>query len=302
MNNTYYIETPLYKSHKLKKEKNINVFYKMECYQPTNSFKIRGMEALCRFHHDQGKRKFIASSGGNAGYSLAFVGKQMGVEVKVIVPKTTSQFMIDKIKRLGTEVEIVGDVWDEAHQYALKLSYETNAVYVSPFDDPLLWKGHSTIIDECATQMNQPDKIIVSVGGGGLLCGIFEGMKRNGWESTQVITTETIGAASFYESFRAKKMVELKEITSVATSLGAKKVTVNSLELAHDFDVKPFVMTDKEAIKASLILLDEYSVLVEPACGAALTVPYIHSEIIGENENVLVIVCGGANTPLNAYF
>ena len=92
-------------------------------------------------------------------------------------------------------------------------------------------------------------------------------MKRNGWVRTQVITTETIGAASFHESYQAKKIVELKEISSIATSLGAKKVAEKSLELAYDFDVKPFVMRDEEAINASYNFLNEYNVLVEPACG-----------------------------------
>jgi L-serine/L-threonine ammonia-lyase len=297
MNNKFYIETPIYRSHKLKSEQRRNVFYKMDCYQPAGSFKIRGMAELCQFHFNQGKRNFIASSGGNAGYSLAYIGNQLRINVKVIVPKTTSRFMIEKITQLGAEVEVFGDVWDETHKYALKASKEINAVYVSPFDDPLLWKGHATIIDECKRQMEQPDKIIVSVGGGGLLCGIFEGMKRNEWEKTQVITTETIGAASFYESYKAKKIVELKEITSIATSLGAKKVAKKALELAHDFDVKPFLISDEEATKASLKFLDEYNVLVEPACGAALSVPYFHSDLIGENDRVLVVVCGGVNTP-----
>ena len=296
MINKLYIETPIYKSHKLLEEQGKNIFYKMECYQPAGSFKIRGMEELCRFYFSQGKRNFIASSGGNAGYSLAYIGKQIGVKVKVVVPKSTSEFMVKKITNLGAVVELYGDVWDEAHQYALQISKEKDAVYVSPFDDPLLWRGHSTIIDECSKQMEQPDKIIVSVGGGGLLCGIFEGMKRNGWVSTQVITTETIGAASFYESYQAKKIIELKEISSITTSLGVKKVAKQSLKLAYEFDVLPFVMSDEEAINASYNFLNEYNVMVEPACGAALSVPYFHSELIREDDKVLVIVCGGVNT------
>lgn len=296
MSHTHYIKTPLYKSHLLLKTQQKNVFYKLECYQPSGSFKIRGMERLCRFHVESGKRNFIASSGGNAGYSLAYVGKQLGVKVKVVVPKTTADFMINKIKNLGAEVEIFGDVWDEAHEYALQLAKEMNAVYVSPFDDPLLWEGHATMIDECATQMEQPDKIVLSVGGGGLLCGVLEGMKRNAWTKTQVITAETIGAASFYESWKAKKLVTLKEITTVATSLGAKTITKKALVLAQEFDVCPVLVSDEEAVKATSIFLNEYNVLVEPACGTALSIPYFHGDLIDENDTVLVIVCGGVNT------
>ncbi len=300
MTDKLYLQTPIFKSHKLQQEKGLHVFYKMDCYQPTGSFKIRGMEELCRFHINNGKRDFVASSGGNAGYSLAYVGKQLGANVKVVVPKSTSEFMINKITNIGAEVEVFGEVWDEAHHHALNRSRELNAVYVSPFDDPLLWKGHSSIIDECARRMEQPDKIVVSVGGGGLLCGILEGIENSGWKSTQVIAVETEGAASFYASHKAGKLVELEEITSIATSLGAKKVTKSALELSHDFDLKPFLVSDQDAIDACYDFSKEYNTIVEPACGASLSVPYFHSDTVGPGEKVLVIVCGGANIQIEA--
>ncbi len=291
-----YHQTPLFKSHLLKADLRLDVHYKMECYQPTNSFKIRGMEHLCRHHMSAGKQKFIASSGGNAGYSLAYVGEMLGASVTVVVPESTSEFMIGKIKSLGTPVIIYGAAWDEAHEYALHLADEQNAIYVSPFDDPLLWEGHASLIDECKEQMDQPDVIIVAVGGGGLLCGVFEGLKRNNWESTRIITTETFGAASFHKSFLAQELITLDSIDTIATSLGAKTVSENALKQSAEFDVTTHTIIDQEALNACHNFLDEYSVLVEPACGAALSIPYFYSHMI-ENAKALVIACGGANTP-----
>ena len=111
------------------------------------------MEALCLFHLKEGRNNFIGSSGGNAGYSLAYIGQQVNANVKIVVPKTTSKRMVKMIGYLGAEVEIFGEVWDEAHNYALEIAQKKDCVYVSPFDDPLLWNGHSTIIDEAAKQM-----------------------------------------------------------------------------------------------------------------------------------------------------
>jgi L-serine/L-threonine ammonia-lyase len=296
MSKNIFHTTPTFQSHFHKKENNLNVYYKMDCFQPSSSFKIRGMEELVKHHIADGKTYFVASSGGNAGYSLAYVGMKLSVKVKVVVPETTSQFMIDKIRQLDAEVEIHGEVWDEAHQHALQLADDSAAVYVSPFDDPLLWKGHSSIIEECAMQMDQPDKLIVSVGGGGLLCGILEGLNTVGWKSTKIITTETNGTASFKASFEADKLVELDTINSIATSLAAKKVTSQALEMSKHFDVTPHIMSDEEAVKATENFLKEFNAMVEPACGAALSVPYFHPEMFSENEKILVIVCGGANT------
>ncbi len=291
MKNTLYQKTPLIHSTSLQ-----GVYYKMECDQPSFSFKIRGMEMLCRHHLNKGVKRFVASSGGNAGYSLAYVGQQLGLAVSVIVPSTTSSYMIDKIQGLGAKVEIYGDVWDEANVHALDISKKTGAVFVSPFDDPLLWAGHSKMIDECVSQMEKPDHLVVSVGGGGLLCGILEGLKRNHWSGVKITTAETQGAASFYESWKAQKVIELKEINTVANTLGAKRVTEKALSHAKEFEINTALVSDEEAVKATQLFYKETSKRVEPACGAALAIPLLYPESYDVKERVLVIVCGGANT------
>ncbi len=297
----YYINTPLFTSHYFKKKYDLNVKYKMDCFQPSGSFKIRGMNTILKELSKQGYKKVVASSGGNAGYSLAFVGKQMGIKVQLIVPNTTSAYMIEKIKLLDAVVEVYGANWNEANEYALNISRELNLPYVHPFDDPLLWKGHSTIIDECAMQMPEPDKIIVAVGGGGLLCGIFEGLIRNNWLKTKIITAETAGAASFSKSVEAGKLIELDEINTIATSLGAKKVTSKALEYATQFTIETYVTDDKSAFIACKDFFNEYHTLVEPACGAAIS--YITNEHtkLSPTENILVIICGGVNMGLEKY-
>ncbi|MFT5832623.1 MAG: L-serine/L-threonine ammonia-lyase [Cognaticolwellia sp.] len=293
---TIYSKTPLLKSYKLKEEKGLNVFYKMECHQPTGSFKIRGMENLCRHYLKKGQRKFIASSGGNAGFSMAYVGTKLGAEVKIIVPKSTSELMIAKIKNLGVEVEIYGKVWDETHEYALRQAEESGAIYVSPFDDALLWEGHASMIDECVKKMPQPSKIVLSVGGGGLLLGVLEGMRRNGWEDTEVIAVETFGAASFQKSIEKDEIITLPSITSIASSLGAKRIAVQAFEQAKEYKVTPFLVSDEDTVRAIFSFLDEYNILVEPACGASLAYPLLYSEKLNGQDTVLVIACGGVNT------
>jgi len=273
----------------------------MECHQPTGSFKIRGIETVCRHYIEQGKKSFIISSGGNAGYSLAYAGKQLGARVRVIVPETTSATMIEKIRMLDADVDVHGKVWDEANAYTQALLTTGDYTFIHPFDHPLLWQGHSSIIDECATQMPQPGKIVVAVGGGGLLSGIFEGMKRNGWNKTTVITAETEGAASFLKSYEAKKVTALTEINTIAGSLAAKKVAVNAVEMAEHFTISPFITSDAGAIKACGSFFNEFNILVEPACGAALAYPYSSAVQINEGEQILIIACGGICMDMNQY-
>ena len=291
-----FIKTPVFHSHFVEDTFGLDVNYKMECYQPTGSFKIRGMVELVNHYAKIGSTNFIASSGGNAGYSLAYACKLNGYKLKVIVPKTTSDFMIDKIKSMQATVEVIGTVWDEADAYARKLAKNENAVYVSPFDDPLLWKGHSSLIKECINQIKQPDKIVVAVGGGGLLCGVLQGVKHNGWQDSEIITVETEGAASFYESYKKGTVIQLPKITSIATSLGAKIISSNALKLAQELNINPQIVSDDNAVEATKIFFQEYNTLVEPACGAALSIPYSKQKLFKSEDKILVIVCGGVNT------
>lgn len=299
MEQALYEQSPLLPSFLLEQQSK-KVYFKMECYQPSGSFKFRGMEVLCKHYIAQGKDQFLTSSGGNAGYSLAYVGKKLGVEVKVIVPETTSAYMIEKIKRVGAEVEVFGKVWDEAHAHALQ-QVNDQIFYVPPFDHHLLWQGYTTIIDECAEKMEKPKSLVVSVGGGGLLSGILLGLKKNGWEDVEVYAAETIGAASLCDSIQAKKLMTREKIESIAYSLGAKTVAQQALDLSLELGVKSFVVSDKEAVKAMGMFLDEYKVLTEPACGAALAFPYLYPQKLSENGSTLVIVCGGVNVDLTAY-
>lgn len=181
------------------------VRFKMEAQQPCGSFKLRGMECACRDALEHGAKKFLSSSGGNAGLAVAYVGNALNIPVTVVLPKTTAAATVDKLHGLNAEVIIHGDAWDEAHAYCLEHSGNAQTIaYIPPFDHPKLWEGHATLVDELKEQMaEEPDLMIVSVGGGGLMNGVVEGLKRNGWEHTHVLAVETEGADSLNRAFEA---------------------------------------------------------------------------------------------------
>ena len=271
MQQHFYVKTPLIEIPAFSLPGK-DVRFKMEAYQPSGSFKLRGMEYACRDAVKRGATKFLSSSGGNAGLAVAYAGKQLGLPTTVVLPSTTAKETINKLHGLGAEVRIEGDVWDTAHAWCLTQSAgDPTVAYIPPFDHPKLWEGHGTIVDELAEQLSdEPDLIIVSVGGGGLMCGIMEGLKRNHWERTHVLAMETVGADSLNCAFEAGKLVTLPGIDSVAKSLGAKCVAEKTLQWAQTDRVTPFRVEDVQAVNACLRFADEARVLVEPACGATL--------------------------------
>jgi L-serine/L-threonine ammonia-lyase len=93
---------------------------------------------------------------------------------------------------------------------------------------------------------------------------------------------------------QAGEVVELDRISSVATTLGAKRVASQALEVSRNFEVIPHVVTDREALEACLLFADDHRLVVEPACGAALALVYQGVPAVQGAENILLIVCGGA--------
>jgi len=289
-----YIETPLIESLPLSKHLGVPVYLKMEAMQPSGSFKNRGIGHICSNYAKKGARQLICSSGGNAGLAVAYSGRKLGVPVKVIVPETTSLLMIRKIELEGAEVVVKGKVWDEADMYARSLVDGADSVYIHPFDHPMIWEGHSTMIEEVFRSGVRPGAVVVAIGGGGLFCGVLEGLHKVGWDDIPVITVETEGAASFAASLKAGKVVKLKEIKTIATSLGAKEIAHAAFEWTKKHQVYSEIVTDRAAVEAVLKFADDHRVLVEPACGAALSVVYNQSALLHRIRSILVIVCGGS--------
>ncbi len=290
---TLYIETPVYSNPEIDARLGKAIYLKMECFQPSGSFKARGIGTLCKEAADNGSTRLVSSSGGNAGYAAAYAGRVLGLKTTVVVPENTSTIARQRIASQGAEVIVQGAAWDEADQYARRLVEEVNGAYIPPFDNPTIWRGNSTMVDEIVTQCPKPGVIVLSVGGGGLLCGVIEGLHRHGWEDVPVIAAETIGADSLAQSIEAGELITLPGITSIATTLGARQVAAQAFAWTQNHRVIPLVVSDGEAVDAAWQFANDQRVLVEPACGASLTVMYSHREALSAFESALVIVCGG---------
>lgn len=165
---------------------------------------------ICDPENEGNTLHFYSSSGGNAGLAAVVAARDLECACTVVVPLTTKQMMIDRLRAAGaTEVIQHGASWYEADSYLRKNFIETQKqhssdvannddtknVYIPPFDHPRIWEGNSTIITELLDQLparedlgeeggetsnNFPaDVIICSIGGGGLFNGLIHGLREH---------------------------------------------------------------------------------------------------------------------------
>ena len=261
---------------------------------------------------------FFISSGGNAGLAAVLAAQTLGHPCSVVVPTSCKPYMIAKLKVAGAhEVVQHGASWREADAHlkevVMKKAHEQSGVkgvYVPPFDGEDIWDGAATMVEEWEKQLGvlegkekaAADVVICSVGGGGLFSGLCQGIEASS-SKTQIIAVETKGADSLNQSVKAKYLVTLPGITSIATSLGATQVCSTALAYALEDNVSSIVVTDKEAVSACLMFAEEERMLVEPACGASLAVIYGDMlkrvvEDVREDMKVIVVVCGGSTVGL----
>ncbi|MBH3374259.1 pyridoxal-phosphate dependent enzyme [Pseudomonas juntendi] len=293
---TLHIPTPLIESRPLSRAAGRNIWLKLDALQPCGSFKLRGVGHACEVHYARGARHLVSSSGGNAGLAVAYAGRKLGVPVTVVVPETTTERAKELLRLENAKVLVHGSSWQEANELALTLVGAGDA-FIHPFDDPLLWAGHASLVDEVVATGFKPDAVVLSVGGGGLLSGVVEGLQRNGWADVPVLAVETTGAASLHAAMQAGHTVALPRIASIAGALGAKRGAEQALACTRRQPVHSHLVSDRAALQACERFLQDHRLLVEPACGAALALAYAASAM-ARYPNVLVVVCGGATATL----
>ncbi|KAJ7994261.1 hypothetical protein DPEC_G00264050 [Dallia pectoralis] len=303
-----HVVTPLRESLALTKVAGTSVYLKLDSSQPTGSFKIRGIGHLCKTWAERGCTRFVCCSGGNAGMAAAYSARKLGIPATIVVPGVTPKPTVERLRDEGANVLVHGEALNESIEYGRQLVVNNPGwIFISPFDDPLIWEGHMTLVHELESELQmKPGAIVLSVGGGGLMNGVIQGLRCAGWGDVPVIAMETVGAHSLNAAMKAGRLITLPEITSVATTLGLKTVSAQTLKLAGEHTVYSEMVTDQEAVKSVERFVDDEKFLVEPACGAALAAVYCdiiprlqkEGKLAWDLGPVVIVVCGGNNISL----
>lgn len=277
----------LIKSEWLSKELQAEVFLKLECLQPGNSFKIRG--ATNALLYGPKPKRVITASGGNHGLGVAIACQRQNIPCLVVLPTSTSTHRVEILKELGAEVQLEGEAWDEANKYALSLAEDETILYIHPFADREVILGQGSIALELIKECDF-DILVASVGGGGLLTGISLALEANKKE-VEIVAVETRGADSLAQSLAAGELVELDAITSIAKTLGAKKTDPFIFESLSRLVNHMLVVDDRDAVRYLLEFLDHEKILIEPATSCTIAAAMQNKELFA-NKRVVFVICG----------
>jgi len=283
--------TALEYSHILSQQLGTNVFVKLELFQKTGSFKVRGaFNKLLTLTDEERKRGVVAVSGGNHAQAVAYASSVLNIDAVILMPESTPRNYVEATHDYGAKVDLQPTI---AAAFAEIKRFESEGrIFVHPFDDPLVMAGQGTIGLEILEDSPETTDIFVSIGGGGLAGGVVTAVKAIKPE-VRIWGVETVGADSMAQALAAGHPVELQAITSIAKTLGAPSVSLQTLALAQEHLENVTVVSDKEAVKALQFILERMKVLTEPASSCTLAAASRLKNQFNQDNNVVLIFCGG---------
>lgn len=176
----FVMRTPLRRSALFSEQFDGDIFLKLENWQPTGSFKVRGaFNLLMQLSPDEIARGLVAASAGNHGSAVGYAAQQLNMpNVHIFVPGNTPRAKVNKMKRFGVHVHEVGETYDDAHHAAAEYERTQNATFVHAYDDARTVAGAGTTALEILQDAPDLDALLVPVGGGGLIAGIAVAVKQ----------------------------------------------------------------------------------------------------------------------------
>jgi threonine dehydratase len=185
---------------------------KLECLQPTGSFKVRGFfAAALALEPEKLGRGLITVSAGNAAQACAYVAKSLGVPCRVVMYETAPPLKIDGVKRWGATPILMPR--DAMLQWMADEGWRSEPeTFLHPFAEPQVMAGHGGLALELLEDVPDVARVLVPVGGGGLIGGVASALKALR-PAVEVIGVQSDGYALWTKSFEAGGPVAIKPDT-----------------------------------------------------------------------------------------
>lgn len=283
--------TPQVISSTLSNALRTNVYCKLEMFQKTGSFKVRGVfNKVLSLAPEARAAGLVAVSGGNHGLAVAYAAQALDLKALILMPEGTPSNYVEAAEGYGAEIEYAHSA-EEAFAQVDELT-RSGWCFLHPFDDPELMAGQGTIGLEILEDTPHVTDVIVSIGGGGLMTGVATALKSMKAD-VRVWGVETEGADCMAQSLSAGEIVTLNGTQSIARALGALAPSPMTFRAAQTLLEGVTVVPDDEALDSLRFLLERMKILVEPAAACTVAAADRLRRQFTQDRHVVLILGGG---------
>ena len=283
-------KTDLIRATKLSKQ--CELYLKTENLQETGSFKLRGAYyKISQLTEEEKSRGIIACSAGNHAQGVAMAATQSGIQSLICMPDGAPISKVEATKQLGAEVRLVKGAYDDAYATALQLQEDTGATFIHPFDDDEVIAGQGTIGLEILDELENPDAVVVPIGGGGLISGVAYAIKHLN-PNVKIYGVQAAGAASMVKSQQEGTPITLDQAETFADGIAVKHPGDITYQLVEQYVDEIVTVSEDEIAAAILALIEKQKVIAEGA-GAVSVAAVLFHKLPVEGKKVVCIVSGG---------
>jgi threonine dehydratase len=288
-----YRHTPVLSSRTLSERIGSTVALKAENLQRTGSFKLRGALAKIASLGDACADGVVAGSAGNHAQALAYAARERGVRCEVFMPETASIAKVEAASALGATVHLVGVTIDEALAAARERAEQRGLAFVHPFDDPDVIAGQGTLGLELLADLPEIERVIVPVGGGGLVSGVAIALKSQR-SQIEVIGVQVATCAPFPQSLATGRPMAVESALTIADGIAVKRPGELTLALIDRWVDEIVVVAEDDVAEAMVFLLERAKLVVEGA-GAVGVAALLSGRLPAGGAGATVVVLSGGN-------
>lgn len=286
-------ETPVLSSRTLSQLAGATVAMKAENLQRTGSFKLRGAVAKIRALAEGCASGVVTGSAGNHGQALAYAAEALGVRCEVFMPESASISKVEATMASGATVQLVGVTVDESLAAARERAETGGLAFVHPFDDRDVISGQGGIGVELLRQVPDIARVIVPVGGGGLISGVAIALKSARPE-VEVVGVQVESCAPFPSSLEAGKPLAVQGAQTIADGIAVKRPGELTLALIRRWVDELVTIPEDEVAEAMVFLLERAKLVVEGA-GAVGVAALLAGRASGTPQGTTVVILSGGN-------
>lgn len=284
--------TPLERSKSFSVMSGADVHLKLENFQTTGSFKVRGAYyKIANLTPEESSKGVLCASAGNHAQGVAYAATSLGVKSTVFMPVFAPPLKVIATRSYGAEVILTGETFDDAFKAALEFQKQTGATFVHPFNDPHIIAGQGTVGLEIFEQLREVDEVLVPIGGGGLISGIAIALKQLN-PAIRIIGVEADGAQSMKTSIENGKHSTLNSVNTIADGIAVKSPGNLTFEAARKLVDEFVVVNDTEMAHTAYLLMQRSKILAEPS-GVAAMAAVLYQKTNIKGRKVVPIVSGG---------
>lgn len=290
--------TPLEYTNTFSRKTGAEVHLKLENFQRTGSFKIRGAtNRILTLDDAERNAGVVTASAGNHAQGVALAATRNDVDSKIVMPEDAPISKIEATRNYGAEVVLDGEDYNDAADRAHRIEHEENRTYVHAFDDPMVMAGQGTLGLEIQEDCPEVDTVVVAIGGGGLISGVATALKGLN-DDIRVVGVQATGADSAARSLRKGGLVELDEVDTIADGIATRRVGEQTFDVIRERVDDVVTVSDADIAQAITALLERSKTLVEGAGAVPLAALLADAFEYRDEEIVVPCLCGG-NIDLN---